>query len=420
MAAADKKTCFVVMGFGAKTDFRQQKTFDLDKTYRNIIKPSVEAAGLTCVRADDIIHSGVIDKPMYEQLLHADVVIADLSTSNENAIYELGVRHALRPRTTIVLAEHGFSFPFDVNHVLIRTYEHMGGGIDFDEVERMRSDLRTALETLVDQPDDDSPVYVFLPGLTPPTFADDGADADGPGANPIGDDGPFSSEMERFRTARAAENWASALEALDRLREMRPGDPFLVQQAALVTYKGKQPDVATSLANAKALLAELDPESSNDSETLGLWGAIHKRLWEENRDPADLDESIRSYGKGFVLRDDHYNGINYAFMLDARAAEGSGDDAIADRVWAKRVRLRVIERAEEVLERGILDDDGKPEPEEMFWVRATLVEAYTGTGQHDAAAAIRKYALGEAPEPWMGQTLDDQLGKLTDLMSVSD
>lgn len=121
-----------------------------------------------------------------------------------------------------------------------------------------------------------------------------------------------------------------------------------------------------------------------------------------------------------MLRDDHYNGINYAFMLDARAAEGSGDDAIADRVWAKRVRLRVIERAEEVLERGILDDDGKPEQEEMFWVRATLVEAYTGTGQHDAAAAIRKYALGEAPEPWMGQTLDDQLGKLTDLMSVSD
>jgi len=27
-------TCFVVMGCGVKTDFRQNKSFDLNKTYR--------------------------------------------------------------------------------------------------------------------------------------------------------------------------------------------------------------------------------------------------------------------------------------------------------------------------------------------------------------------------------------------------
>ena len=53
---------------------------DLDKTYK-IIRQAVEAAGLECIRADDIVHSGVIDKPMYESLLTADVAIADLSTS---------------------------------------------------------------------------------------------------------------------------------------------------------------------------------------------------------------------------------------------------------------------------------------------------------------------------------------------------
>ena len=58
---------------------------------------------------------------MYEQLLNADVVVADLSTSNKNAFYELGVRHALRPYTTVVIAEDGIkTFPFDVNHVAVR------------------------------------------------------------------------------------------------------------------------------------------------------------------------------------------------------------------------------------------------------------------------------------------------------------
>ena len=84
----------------------------------------------------EIRHSGVIDVPMYEQLLTADVVIADLSTSNANAFYELGVRHALRPFTTITIAENKLKYPFDVNHIAIRSYEHMGNDIGFGEVVR--------------------------------------------------------------------------------------------------------------------------------------------------------------------------------------------------------------------------------------------------------------------------------------------
>ena len=74
------------MGFGEKTDFKTNRTLDLDKTYR-IVRDAVEEAGFECIRADDIVHSGIIDKPMYEHLLNADVAIAHLSTSNENAIY---------------------------------------------------------------------------------------------------------------------------------------------------------------------------------------------------------------------------------------------------------------------------------------------------------------------------------------------
>jgi hypothetical protein len=69
------------MGFGEKTDFATGRTLDLDKSYRLIIKKAVEDAGLECIRADDVIHAGMIDKPMYELLYEADLVVADLSTS---------------------------------------------------------------------------------------------------------------------------------------------------------------------------------------------------------------------------------------------------------------------------------------------------------------------------------------------------
>ena len=132
--------CFVIMGFGEKTDFQSnpQRVLNLDRTYEDIIKPVVEEAGHICIRADEIIHSTVIDKPMYDNLLSADLVIADLSTANVNAAYELGVRHALRPERTIVLAEKNFSFPFDLNHLSILKYEHLGKEIGFKEVMRVR------------------------------------------------------------------------------------------------------------------------------------------------------------------------------------------------------------------------------------------------------------------------------------------
>ena len=88
-----------------------------------------EAKGLECVRADEIRHSGSIDVQMYEQLLTADVVIADLSTSNPNALYELGIRHALRPNATIVVSENKLPYPFDLNHVRISSYTHLGEGL---------------------------------------------------------------------------------------------------------------------------------------------------------------------------------------------------------------------------------------------------------------------------------------------------
>src|SRR5713101_7309761 len=249
----DKKRCFVLMGFGVKVDYRTNRSLDLDKTYK-IIHTAVETAGLECIRADDIVHSGVIDKPMYENLLNADVAIADLSTSNENAIYELGVRHALKPLTTIVIAEKQFKFPFDLNHLLIRSYEHLGSGIDFEEAERLKAELITAIRTIVPDGAIDSPVYTFLPDLSPPMLAAplqaaaDGTHAAAPPdaktpAPPAATENPrFTVLLEAFRDARAKGDFVLARAYLDKLREQNKDDVYLIQQLALMTYKSCYPN----------------------------------------------------------------------------------------------------------------------------------------------------------------------------------
>lgn len=419
MPDGQRKKCFVVMGFGEKTDFQQGKTFDLDKTYRIIIKKAVEEAGLECIRADDVVHAGIIDKPMYELLLTADLVVADLSTSNANAIYELGIRHALRPHTTIVIAESNFKFPFDIGHLLIRPYKHLGEGIDAEDADMAREELKKAILKLVETRETDSPVYTFLPGLYEPRMGDgEGAETGAEMAPPRApaEDQTASMFMEMFQKARA-QSWSAAKFALSQLKEKMPGDPFVVQQLALATYKDKQPDVKSALADAKKILSELRPATSNDPETLGIWGAIHKRLWEENDQREDLEESIRSYGKGFYLKDDHYNGINYSFMLNVRASITRGRDAIADFVWAERVRHRVIQLCEARLAAGVKDDEGNVEHEKLFWLRATLIEALVGTGQTARAEELKRLAADEAPEAWMSDTMDQQMAKLRKLIA---
>ena len=131
------QTCFVVQGFGEKTDLSTGRVLNLDASYE-VIKEAVETAGLRCIRADEIVHAGAIDKPMYDWIYRADLVIADLSTYNVNAAYELGVRYGVRPRATMIVAENQFKNPFDVSHIVTLPYEHLGKDIGRKEAIRFR------------------------------------------------------------------------------------------------------------------------------------------------------------------------------------------------------------------------------------------------------------------------------------------
>ena len=87
---------------------------DFDAVYEELIAPAVRAAGLEPLRADEEMGGGIIHKPMFERLILCDYAVADLTTANANVFYELGVRHALRPYTTVLLFAEGGRPAFDV------------------------------------------------------------------------------------------------------------------------------------------------------------------------------------------------------------------------------------------------------------------------------------------------------------------
>lgn len=431
-------TCFVVQGFGKKTDFTDGRVLDLDASYA-IIKAAVEMAGLQCIRADEIAHSGTIDVPMYQQLLQADLVIADLSTYNVNAAFELGVRYGLRPCATIIVAEEGFKNPFDVGHIVIRRYKHLGEDIGAKEAKRFGDDLKMAIADILAKGETDSPVYTFLPDLTPPCKAVSKAAASEPVTAPApaptmvsrsrsfglddslaGMDPPNTTPqepaaqtakamLEQAQTMLQASDFTGACKLLQEVRKQRPNDSFVIQQLALCTYKSKQPTPEAALNEAKDILQALNPASTNDPETLGLWGAIHKRLWEITHQDVDLSESIDAYRRGFHLRQDFYNGINLAFLLDLRALNalnaGDREEGVTDSVLAKRIRREVIKYAEPELAK----DFGN---EKRYWILATLWEAAAGLGNSAAAEHWAAEAKALKMADWMIESTQKQIREM--------
>jgi hypothetical protein len=414
-----KKTCFVVMGFHEKTDYKTSRVLDLDKTYKHIIKKAVIDAGLECIRADEIVHAGTIDVPMYEMLLDADLVIADLSTSNLNAAYELGVRHALKPNTTLVIAEDQFVSPFDVSHIVVRKFRHDGKALDIDVAEAFRAELAAAIKSIMAAPKVDSPVYTFLHSLQAPSRRQaEAAAALAAAAAPAAPAAAsLSSLMESVRHCKAGGDYTTARLLLQTARAMAPHDSFVVQQLALVTYKGKQPDEKAALEEARGILQTLDPLHSNNAETLGLWGAIHKRLYGITGERAALDASIYAYEKGYRLLTDHYNGINWAFLLNMRAAATTDRaEAIADFVLARRTRADVLALCTRLLPEVKVNDDTRGE---RYWLMATAAEAAVGLGDETTASSWLAQAVPLATEAFMLPSTTEQLGKLRTLLADS-
>jgi hypothetical protein len=442
-----KKRCFVVMGFGIKTDFINGRKLDLNKSYRLLIKPVVEAKGLECVRADEITHSGSIDVQMYRELLQADLVIADLSTANPNALYELGVRHALRPYTTIVISENKMNYPFDLNHILIQGYEHLGDAIDFEEVIRFRDSLGNTIQAVLDKREPDSPVYTYLNSLVPPSIKEELDQA-------ISDASPsavFKPELgkalsliiQEAEDAIETKEFSKARNLFDSAILLSGGyenqnDHYLIHRLAFTTYKAAEPDLVTALNKSLSLLQSIGLDHSNDPETVSSAGAVEKKLYECGRGDQHLENSILYYQRSYYLLNNRYNGINLALTLVYRAASNlakNEQERIADLIFAKRTWERVIFLCDRdlpiIMKKEQKDADlinnGTKEGQELkeyynsqkYWIMVNQAEASFGLGDFDTFRVCLEESQKMPHHPWQLESFTDQLGKLqTELKKV--
>jgi hypothetical protein len=459
VAQKEKLTCFVVMGFGIKTDLATGRQLDLNKTYKVLIKPVVESKNLTCVRADEIMHSGPIDLYMYQQLLDADIVIADISTANVNAFYELGIRHALRQRTTIVISEDKLAYPFDLNHIKIASYTHLGSAIDYEEVERFRKVLGDTIDAVLQVPNPDSPVYTHLQELIPPSMqkkvekaleqleAVTVAMTEDEQQTPA-ESGPINSlallidqgedALEKRAYKEAASFFKQAIHEMNKHEgHLETYDPYLVQRLAYATYKAKEPDNLTALREAMQLLHLLDLDNTNDTETVTLAGKIEKRLYRVLGKEEHLNNAILFYQRGYYLFHSRYHGINLAYLLNKRVDSSiytTTEDKIADMVWASRTRREVLEMCEQnwkqAQERKYNNIAAYKNPtdqifaaspaagdeQEQFWILVNKAEAHFGLGQKTAYNLAVNDAMKIEHTQWMLKSFTDQLEELSGLL----
>lgn len=406
----DNKKCFVIMGYGIRTDYTTGREIDLDKTYKNIIKPAAEAAGLECIRADEVIHSGTIDVPMYQNLIESEVVIADLSTNNSNAFYELGVRHALKPKTTIAIAENNFIPPFDINHTLIHKYEHLGKDIGYDEVNRFRNKLINTIETVLSNQDIDSPVYTNIADLIPPSINKKDQIIE------VKDDNDsyymLSELIEKAIEKMDINKFEDAKSILQDANKLDTNNEYILQKLALATYKSEYPNKRDALKVALEIMSPLNIEQTTNPETLGIAGAIYKRLWEDDKDEMYLIKSIEAYEKGFYIKNDYYNGINLAYLYNVKAFnQKNWHSRITDFVTANRIRERVI-----TICNSLYKSSDFNERSDKYWIIATLEEAYFAINSQDNYEYFKREANKLASENWKRDSTESQISELKTLI----
>jgi tetratricopeptide (TPR) repeat protein len=408
-----KPLCFVLMPFGKKTD-GAGRVVDFDEVYKQLIAPAVRAADMEAIRADEEQVGGSIHKPMFERLMLCDYAVADLTGANPNVYYELGIRHAVRPRSTIILFAGGTPLPFDIANLRGLPYQINSAGtpVETDQaVEGITARLRSARA----DSGDDSPLFQLIDGM--PRTEVDHAKTD-----IFREQVEYSKEFKRKLAAARAEN-VDAVRAIAKsdelanLNDVEAGtiiDLFLsfrdmkayqdmadlfarmpehLQRTRMVREQmGLALNRLGNWKEAEEILLKVIQDYGESSETNGLLGRIYKDRWEAAKNSGQslearglLKRAVAAYLAGFQADwRDCYPGINAVTLMELTDPP---DKAQAD-------LLPVVRYA--ALQRIRTNGD--------YWDHATLLELEILSRNQDAAMDAAASALALARYSWELET----------------
>jgi len=332
--------CFVLMPFGTKTD-ATGVSIDFDAVYHDLIAPAIRAAELEPVRADEEVTGGIVQKPMFERLILCEYAVADLTFANANVFYELGVRHAVRPYSTVLVFAAGTRLPFDVDLDRGLPYHLAPSGVPDNTVTTARQltdRLVAARDAAVD-----SPVFQLVEGFP---------QIDRLKTDVFRDSVRYSTAWkERLEHARAEglDSVRAAERELENLLDVEAGilvDLFLSYRAVkgyddMVSLAERMPrplaktplvreqlSLALNRLNrrreAERILLALIAERGPSSETYGILGRVYKDQWSDARAAGDeflaqgmLEKAADAYLAGFETDwRDAYPGVNAVTLME--------------------------------------------------------------------------------------------------------
>jgi hypothetical protein len=415
MTAARPPLCFVVMPFGVKPDGRGG-SIDFDAVYENLIVPAAARADLQPLRADQELVGGIVHKPMFERLILCDYAVADLTTANANVFYELGVRHAVRPYSTVLIGASVGGIPFDLAPDRVLPYELDAAGVptaSSEDVERLTAALRAARKASTD-----SPVFQLIDDLPTPEI--DRAKTD-----LFRDQAAYSATAKR-RLADARAGGADALREAERelgsLEDVEAGitvDLFLSYRAIraweeMIRLVGRMPAPLAETVmvreqlgfalnrvgrdeEAEEVLLGVLEQRGPSSETYGLLGRVYKDRWAAERAHSRvrargfLKQAVDAYRAGFEADwRDAYPGINAVSLME-----------ILDPGGQEQQRLVPVVRyaAERRVAEGRAD----------YWDHATRLELAVIARAAAEAQEAAADALAAVREPWEPESTANNL-----------
>jgi tetratricopeptide (TPR) repeat protein len=428
----NKPLCFVLMPFGVKKDPGSGFDIDFDEIYELGIRPGIERAGMEPIRADEERTGGVIHKPMFERLILCDFAVADLTTANANVFYELGVRHAVRPATTLTIFASNQKIPFDLNYLRSLPYAlGENGQLGEERAYELASDIckrmleLKALQTRGEA--QDSPIFQLLQDYKQPDISrlktdvfraqaeysaaqksalararKCGAEAVREVERGLGGDYLAVEAgvlVDLFLSYRAVQAWQAMVDLFERL------PPTLKRTVMMREQLGFALNRLGQRSEALAVLEDVVREYGRSSETCGLIGRIYKDQWAEAKSKGShflaagyLDKAINAYREGFEADTrDAYPGINAVTLLEIKG------DAPALAVQAELlpvVRFAVRRRLKTT----------KPD----YWDLATQLELAVLAKADGEAFGYLGDALASMREPWEPLTTANNLKLIRD------